>query len=159
MERLQARLSVAAWCIGAVAGLVAYYAGARELNPLLSLLLGILEVVLGGLFACGAGVALRYVIARIRKSGNTPDEGVDYVGAAALGGFSGGFLGLVLAMSMGAWRAVPEFVAVGGAALTFVFTMAGRLSQTMFRMLVLDSQVGAESEEGEASAKKGGKSG
>lgn len=147
LERLQAQLTLGAWCIGGVAGLLAHVGGS-DLNPLLGALLGLLLVVLAGICGGGLGFFLHFVMQRRRGKGESPDHsrdqgrdhGPDPVGAVALGSATGAFLGLVAALSLGAWEQAPLIVAVGAGVLSLVFSLAGRLGDTMLRMLVLDSR-------------------
>lgn len=161
MERLQAQLTLGAWCIGGVAGLLAHVGGS-DLNPLFSALLGLLLVVLAGICGGGLGFFLHFVMQRRRGSGEPPDQGPgqnsgqdpDFVGAVALGSATGAFLGLVAALSLGAWEQAPLIVAVGAGALSLVFSLAGRLADTMLRMLVLDSRRARRDAEQEDAAGK-----
>ncbi len=143
MERLQAQLTLGAWCIGGVAGLLAHVGGS-DLNPLFSALLGLLLVVLAGICGGGLGFILHYALQRLRKSGEPPnqnsDQGPEFVGAVALGSATGAFLGLVAALSLGAWEQAPLIVAGSAGVLSLAFTLTGRLAATMLRMLVLDTR-------------------
>ncbi len=140
MERLQAHLTVGAWCVGGLAGLLAHYAGGQDLNPLLSAMLGLLLVVLAGVCGGGLGFFLHYGLQQLRKRVDATGEGPEYVGAVALGSATGAFLGLVAAMSLGVWKHAPLLVAGGAGVLSVVFSLTGRLAGTMLRMLVLDSR-------------------
>jgi hypothetical protein len=91
---------------------------------------------------------------RSRGSEESPEQSPDLVGAVALGSATGAFLGLVAALSLGAWEQAPLIVAVGAGVLSLVFSLAGRLADTMLRMLVLDSRRARRDAEQEDAAGK-----
>lgn len=135
LERIEARLTIGAWCVGAVSGLVRAYH--LDENILLWMLAGLFLVLAGGVAGCFLGVLGHYLR---RIASPYPENGPELLASLALGSGSGSFLGAVAAVVGGYWKAVPWCAAGGALLLCLAFALTGDLVRVIMRMLAWDSR-------------------